>query len=88
MAVPSFRRRQSGDSMEKGNDLPQCQGQDVGVRRSGLRAMDQAFQQASATLNDDAVMGLPKPRPTWIVPAVIGMVAVLVGVLGAVLFLR
>jgi serine/threonine protein kinase len=53
-----------------------------------LGAMDRAFRQASPPMADDAIMGLPKPRPKWILPAVIGMLAVLAGVAGAVFFLR
>jgi eukaryotic-like serine/threonine-protein kinase len=53
-----------------------------------LGGMDRAFQQAGGPLVEDAAMGVPKARPNWILPAVIGMLAVLVGVVGAVLFLR
>jgi len=43
----------------------------------------------SPTLPDDALaMGLPTGPPRWLVPAIIGTLAVLVGVAGAVLFLR
>jgi serine/threonine-protein kinase len=38
--------------------------------------------------DDDFVMGMPKATPTWLVPAIIGAVAVVVGVVGAVVFLR
>ena len=38
--------------------------------------------------NEDFVMGVPKGTPKWLVPAIIGAVAVLVGVVGAVVFLR
>jgi len=42
----------------------------------------------SPTLDDDLAMGVPKGPPRWLVPAIIGTLAVLVGVAGAVLFLR
>jgi hypothetical protein len=39
--------------------------------------------------DDDAfLMGVPKGPPKWLVPAIIGALAVIVGVVGAVAFLR
>ncbi len=45
-------------------------------------------QETAPTLDDDFVMGVPKAPPKWLVPALIGAVAVIVGVVGAVAFLR
>jgi serine/threonine-protein kinase len=43
----------------------------------------------SATVPDeDFVMGVPKGPPKWLVPAIIGTLAVIVGVVGAVAFLK
>ncbi|HKQ69225.1 MAG TPA: serine/threonine-protein kinase [Polyangiaceae bacterium] len=54
-----------------------------------LHPMDRAFQAASPSMGaDDFVMGVPKGPPKWLVPAIIGAVAVVLGVAGAVLFLR
>ncbi len=38
--------------------------------------------------DDDFVMGVPKGPPKWLVPAIIGTLAVIVGVVGAVVFLK
>ena len=38
--------------------------------------------------DDEFVMGVPKAAPSWLVPAIIGALAVIVGVVGAVVFLR
>jgi serine/threonine-protein kinase len=38
--------------------------------------------------DDDFVMGVPKGAPKWLVPAIVGAVAVIAGVVGAVVFLR
>ena len=38
--------------------------------------------------DDDFVMGVPRASPRWLVPAIIGALAVIVGVVGAVAFLR
>jgi hypothetical protein len=38
--------------------------------------------------DDDFVMGVPKASPRWLLPAIIGALAVIVGVVGAVAFLR
>jgi serine/threonine-protein kinase len=38
--------------------------------------------------DDEFVMGVPKGPPKWLVPAIIGTLAVIVGVVGAVVFLR
>jgi serine/threonine-protein kinase len=38
--------------------------------------------------DDDFVMGVPKSAPKWLVPAIVGAVAVIVGVVGAVFFLK
>jgi serine/threonine-protein kinase len=44
---------------------------------------------ATATVpDDDFVMGIPKGPPKWLVPAIIGTLAVIVGVVGAVVFLK
>ena len=44
----------------------------------------------ATTVPDDEnfVMGVPKGPPKWLVPAIIGALAVIVGVVGAVVFLR
>jgi hypothetical protein len=38
--------------------------------------------------DDDFVMGVPKGAPKWLVPAIVGAVAVIAGVVGAVVFLK
>jgi serine/threonine-protein kinase len=45
-------------------------------------------QGPATTVDDDLVMGVPKGAPKWLVPAIIGALAVIVGVVGAVVFLR
>jgi hypothetical protein len=56
--------------------------------------MDRAFAGASRATTDagaggdDFIMGVPKGPPKWLVPAVIGALAVVAGVVGAVLFLK
>jgi hypothetical protein len=54
--------------------------------------MDRAFQGADSVQEtpnrDEMVMGVPRARPGWLVPAIIGAVVVLVGVIGTALFLR
>ena len=58
----------------------------------GMHPMDRAFAGAPGVArtvpDDDIVMGVPKGLPKWLVPAIIGALAVLAGVIGAVLFLR
>jgi serine/threonine-protein kinase len=38
--------------------------------------------------DDEFVMGVPKGAPKWLVPAIVGALAVIAGVVGAVVFLR
>jgi len=57
----------------------------------GAHPMDRAFAGASRSGPDggeDFAMGVPKGPPKWLVPAIIGALAVVAGVVGAVLFLR
>jgi len=57
----------------------------------GMHPMDRAFAGAPRTLPDggeDFAMGVPQGPPKWLVPAIIGALAVVAGVVGAVLFLR
>ncbi len=42
----------------------------------------------STVPDDDFVMGVPKGAPKWLVPAIVGAVAVIAGVVGAVVFLK
>ena len=59
-----------------------------------MHPMDMAFQAATNAgttaegAGDDFVMGVPKGLPKWLVPAIVGAVAVVAGVIGAVVFLK
>ena len=58
---------------------------------AGMHPMDRAFVTQERTApggGDDFAMGVPQGPPKWLVPAVIGALAVVAGVVGAVLFLR
>jgi serine/threonine protein kinase len=56
-----------------------------------MRPTDRAHAGPARTVpdaGDDFAMGVPKGPPKWLVPAIIGALAVVAGVVGAVLFLR
>jgi serine/threonine-protein kinase len=55
----------------------------------GMHPMDRAFAGATAGGGtEDIVMGVPKGPPKWLVPAIIGALAVVAGVVVAVLLIR
>ena len=41
--------------------------------------MDQAFQNVRDAQYDDAPAGIPTGRPPWIIPVIVGVVALFVG---------
>jgi serine/threonine protein kinase len=58
---------------------------------ASLSAMDSAFQHsapAAPTGDEMFVMGVPKGPPKWLVPAIVGGIAVVLGVIGTVLLMR
>jgi serine/threonine-protein kinase len=57
----------------------------------GMHPMDRAFAgaaQGAAGGTEEFVMGVPKGPPKWLVPAIIGAVAVVAGIVVAVLLIR
>lgn len=57
----------------------------------GMHPMDRAFATSPRTIpdrGDDFAMGVPKGPPKWLLPTIIGALAVVAGVVGAVIFLR
>jgi serine/threonine protein kinase len=47
-----------------------------------------ALSASGSSLAEAEPSGLPKPQPNWVLPAVVGAVAVLLGIVAAVLFFR
>jgi eukaryotic-like serine/threonine-protein kinase len=56
----------------------------------GPNPMDRAFQQAArpAYSGDEVVMGVPRGTPKWLVPALIGALALVLALVGVVILLK
>jgi hypothetical protein len=60
---------------------------DEPTQAAKTRNMDDAFRQMQPGPGGDVAMGVPGGAPKWLVPAIIGVVFLVVGVVVAVLFL-
>ena len=62
-----------------GQQHPQAYGYGAGSAQAAGQNMDLAFQATRAAQYDDVPAGIPQGRPPWIIPVIVGVVALFVG---------